>query len=149
MDPQMKKRGRPLKNGVTEPWRFVRALMVINAYTKARARGEKHSASIIEAVEFVRQLHPEMPISVTGAKRVLAEFLPQEGPIALRVDYSILEGEEAAKLRNFNAQRLRLVGTKCAMELTDRNTQRPLKRFRFGFGARPNYPRHNANSSRT
>jgi hypothetical protein len=77
MHRSLKKNGRPPKNGVVAPGRFLRALMVIHAFSKARAGGQKHSADVREAVEFVRQLDPEMPISETEVKRVLAEFLPR------------------------------------------------------------------------
>lgn len=146
-----KKRGRPSRNGVKEPWQFGRALMVIHAYSKARDGGQKHSAAIREAVDFVRQLDPEMPVSQTEVRRVLAEFRPQDSRVALRVDYSILEGEEAAKRRSFYAQMyaqmLEFAGTKSTTELIDENLRKPLKSFKFGFGKRPNYSRHNAKTS--
>ena len=54
-----------------------RALMVVAEYNKARERGEKHTAAMQAAVDFVRQHQPKMPISTTAAKRVLAEFRPR------------------------------------------------------------------------
>jgi hypothetical protein len=147
MHGSMKKRGRPPKNGVVEPERFARALMVIHAYSEARAGRQKHSSAIREAVDFVRQLDPEMPISETEVKRVLAEFLPQDSQVTLTVDYSILEGEEAARRRSFYAQMLEFAGIKSTTELADQNLRKPLKSFKFGFGKRPNYPRHNAKTS--
>jgi hypothetical protein len=143
----MKKRGRPPKYGVVKPERFKRALKIIHAHSKAREGGQKHSAAVREAVEFVRQLDPEMPISETEVKRVLAEFQPQDGQVALKVDYSILEGEEAARRRSFLVQMLKFAGTNSTTELTDQNLRKPLKSFRFGFGKRPNYPRHNGKPS--
>src|SRR5260221_14649092 len=103
---KIKKVGRPPMNGVTEPWRFGRALKVIHAYTKARAGGEKHSAAVKEAVNFVRRLDPYTPISETEVKRVLGEFLPKNGSTALLVDYSVLEGEEAEGTRRYYEQLL-------------------------------------------
>jgi len=60
------------------------------------------------------------------------------------VDYAILEGEEAARLRSLIAQIPGLAATKTATDLNDQNLQRPLMSFKFGFGKRQNYPRHNA-----
>lgn len=147
MESERKGKGRPPKNGVTEPWRFGRALKVVHAYRKARAGGEKHSAAVREAVEFVRQHDPKMPISETEVKRILAEFLPKDGPAALVVEYATLEGEEAAKLRSLHEQRLANAGIKITGGLSDQNRRKPLKRFKFRFGERPHYPRHNASST--
>lgn len=147
MHRSMKKRGRPPKNGVTEPRFFLRALMVTHAFSKARAGGQKHSAAMIEAVEFVGELDPGMPISETGVKRVLAEFRPKDSQVALTTDYLILEGEEAARHRRSHAQMLESAGLKSRTELTDQDLQKPLKIFKFGFDKRPNYPRYNAKSS--
>jgi hypothetical protein len=144
---EMKKKGRPSKNGAVEPQSFLRALMVIDAYSKARAEGEKHSTAVTESIEFVRQLAPEMRISETEAKRVLAEFLPRNGQVALKVNFSILEGEEAARRRSLIAQIPELAGTKTPAVSTDQDLRRPLMIFKFGFGKRPSYPRHNATSS--
>ena len=143
-DRAMKKTGRPSKNGVVEPECFLRAVMVIHAFSESRARGQKHGAAIREAVEFVRQLAPEISISETEVKRVLAEFRPKNIPVALKVDYSILEGEEAAKRRRFLAESLDFAGNRTETKLTDQPLQRPLRSFSFGFGKRPNFPRHNA-----
>jgi hypothetical protein len=139
--------GRPPKNGVKALDYFLRALKVIHAHSKARAGGQKLSAATRETVEFLRQLDPDMPISETTVKRVLAEFRSQESQVALTVDYSILEGEEAARHRSFHAQMLEFAGIKSTTELTDQDMRKPLKVFKFGFGKRPNYPRHNAKTS--
>jgi hypothetical protein len=144
MDRPTRKRGRPPKNGVTEVWRFVRALKAIYGYTKARERREKHWAAVSSAVEFVRQLNPRMSISETEVKRVLAKFLPQESAVAFWVDFVILEGEEAERVRRRFPQVPGVSGTK---DLSDQNWRRPLKQFTLGFGKRPNYPRHNAKTS--
>jgi hypothetical protein len=142
----MKKRGRPPKNGVVEAFCFGRALMIIHAYSKARDAGQKHSCAVRETVESVRQLDPKMPVSETAVKRVLAEFMPRDSQVALRVDYSILEGDDAAERRRFHAEMLAFAGNRISTELTDQDQRRPLKAFKFGFGIRPIYPRHNAKS---
>jgi hypothetical protein len=148
MDSTMKKRGRPPKNGTTEPWRFGRALQVVHAYTKARNSGEKHSAAVKEAINFVRRLDPETPISESEVKRVLAELLPQNGPTAVLAEYSVLEGDEAAETRRYLEQ---LIGQAVAnrpavLDIQDRG--RPLKKFTIKLVDRPKYPRHNAKSSK-
>jgi hypothetical protein len=146
MDKPIRKRGRPSTGGVKAPRQFKRALMVIYGYTKAREQGAKHAAAVQEAVDFVRQLDPQLSVSQTEVKRNLAEFLPQGGQVALTVDYSILEGKEAAR-RRFYVQMAEFAGTKSTAELTDQNLRKPLRSFKFGFGKRPQYPRHNAKTS--
>jgi len=143
VDSQIRKRGRPPKNGVTEPWRFARALKIIYAYDKARVSGLKHTAAIREAVGFVRQLDPEMPVSETEVKRILAELRPSTGSVALLSNYEVLEGEEAARLRSRLAQMFAFAERKDT-EPPNQDPSRPLKRFSIGYGKRPNYPRHNA-----
>jgi hypothetical protein len=143
----MKKRGRPPKNGVVGPERFLRALKVIHAYSKAREEGQKHSAAVKEAVEFVRQLDPKKSISETEVKRVLAEFRPRDSQVALTAEFLVLEGKDTAGRRSFLTQNPELAGTKSATKLTYKNLRKPLKSFKFGFRRRPNYTRHNAKTS--
>ena len=144
----MNRKGRPPKNGVVEPKHLLRAFKIVYSYSEALAGGQKHAAAVREAVDFVRQLDPKMPVSETAVKRVLAEFLPKDGQVALKVNCSILKGEEAARLRSFLAQMSELAGTKSPAVSADQNLQKPLKSFKFGFGKRPTYPRHNAKTSK-
>ena len=75
MENAKKTRGRPKKEeGREEFWRFVRAGMIVYAYNEARKRKQKHSAAVGEAVAYVRQHRPEMPVSETVVKRTLATF---------------------------------------------------------------------------
>ncbi len=143
MDCKKKKVGRPPKNGVKEPRQFSRALLVIDAYRKFRELGEKRIAAIRETVEAIRRSNPELPISETEVKRVLAEFQPQKCPTALRVEYSVLQGDEAAQKRRCMAEKLESAGIKRPVELKDDDLCKPLKRWRIGFSPRPTYPRHN------
>lgn len=147
MESERKKRGRPPKYGVKDPWCLARALKVIYAYDKARTSGIKHSAAIREAVAFVRHLDPEMHISETEMRRVLAELRPSDSPVALLSSYEILEGEEAARLRSRTAQLLALVGSKSQSIAPDEDLTRPLKIFSIYVEKKRNYPRHNAKSS--
>ena len=70
----MANRGRPKKDGVKPGWMLFRSFMVLHAYDQARARGEKHSAAIAEAVSALRSRMPGMPISETEVRRVLQNF---------------------------------------------------------------------------
>lgn len=49
-----------------------RVVAVLFEYDRARKAGNKHSESVNEAVEAVRKKFPEMPISHTTVKRILA-----------------------------------------------------------------------------
>jgi hypothetical protein len=70
----MANRGRPKKDGVKPGWTLFRRCVVLHAYNEARAKGNKHSAAITEAVSAVRSRVAGMKISETKVKRVLAEF---------------------------------------------------------------------------
>jgi len=70
----MGKRGRPTKSGRFPVWMLIRVTYVLYAYKRARDAGLKHFAATLEAVKFVRQQEPSMPISETEVKRILAEW---------------------------------------------------------------------------
>jgi hypothetical protein len=143
----MKKQGRPPKNGVVGPERFLRTLKVIEAYSKAREEGHKHSAAVKEVVKFLRQLYPKESISETEVKRVLAEFRPQDSRVELMAEYRVREGEDAAGRRSFLTQNPESTGTKSATKLSYKILPKPLRSFEFGFRRRANYTRHNARTS--
>jgi hypothetical protein len=144
----MKKMGRPRKNGIVGPKHLARALMIVKAYSKARCDGSKHSAAVRETVDAIKQLAPGIRISQTGVKRVVAEFSPRGSQIALTVESSILEGQEAA-MRRYRAHIMESAGIKGFPDMTDPDLQKPLKTFIFGFGKKPHYPRHNAKKSKS
>src|SRR5262249_42416703 len=104
--------GRRRKNCLKGPEHLERAFMIMDAYCKARAAGLKHSTAVAETVDVVRQLDREIPISNTEVRRVLAELRPQGSPVELRVEYSTLEGEEAAARRHFFTHMAEFAGTK-------------------------------------
>lgn len=147
METEKKKRGRPPKNGAKDPWFLARTLEIIYAYDKARTSGIKHSAAIREAVAFVRHLDPEMHVSETEVRRVLAVLRPSDGPVALLSSYEILEGEEAAEIRNRFAETHAFNRSRSQLSAPDEDPTRPLKRFSIYLVKRRNYPRHNAKSS--
>jgi hypothetical protein len=140
---QTKKRGRPAKHGVKDPRTLSRTLAVLHSFDRARARGEKHSAAIRESVDFVRQLHPEMPISETEVKRILAEFRPRGARTILMSEYSVVEGEKARKIRSKLAVSRFLVEAP-AHSTHSEEDPKPLKRFTMRFTDAPHYPRYNA-----
>ena len=140
---QARKRGRPPKNGVKDPIALLRALIVLHGYDHARAKREKYSVAINEAVAFVRQLHAGMPISETEVKRILAEFRPRGARTILMSEYSVVEGEEARKLRS-KLSFTRFLSEGQAEPTPTENDSKPLKRFTIRFAESPNYPRHNA-----
>jgi hypothetical protein len=140
MESKARKRGRPRKNGVKDPSFLARALKVLHAYDEARLGGMKHSAAVKESVSFVRNIDPHMPISETEVKRILAELRPSDSPVGLLSSCEVLEGPEAATRRRFFAQ---MIGKENSADFLSKDPERPLKRFSFGIGKRPNYPRHN------
>ena len=88
------KRGRPKKDGLKPGWMLFRSFLVLNAYDQARARGDKHSAAIIEAVSAVRSRIPGMPISETEVRRVLADFQSRDSERSWIITEGIIEGPE-------------------------------------------------------
>src|SRR5271170_1476224 len=75
-----KRSGRPRKNPeVLAAWRFARSAMALAQYNESRKRGMKHSSAIGDAVAFVRQRCPELPISESEVRRALATFQPRNG----------------------------------------------------------------------
>ncbi len=143
---QTRKRGRPAKNGVKEPRTLSRSLAVLYWYDQARAKREKYSVAIRETVACVRQLHPGMPISETEVKRILAEFRPRGARAILTSEYSVVQGEEARKIRSKLAVRGFLPKNPAESKQTEEDPK-PLKRFTIRFTDAPNYPRHNARDS--
>lgn len=146
METPKKQRGRPRKKPDTIPfWRFARGAMAVWAYDEARARDEKHSAAVQYAVDFVRQRHPEMPISATEVKRILATWRPRGAESILRFEPKTLTEEDIEKRRSI----LKLLGvfpkrTGAQLEVP-RNDELAKGgiTLTIRFAERPDYPRHN------
>ena len=101
-----KQRGRPRKKENTiECWQFGRAAMVMCAYDEARGKGDKHSVAVRDTVDLVKQRHPEMPISQTEVKRVLATWRPRDRQTIYRFKRSSLT-EEDIKLNRLIREQL-------------------------------------------
>jgi hypothetical protein len=81
----MNKPGRPRKNGQQDMRMLERITLALFAYGRARDAGEKHSVAISEAVKYVREVVPAMPISETEVKRIVAAWRSKERPICLLV----------------------------------------------------------------
>ena len=133
MKRQQGRRGRPRMNG-KQPFRmFPRILIVLNAYNKARSTGEKHSSAVTEAVAAVKSAYPDIKISETEVKRILAEYQPKDAPIVTRVTEKIpiVMSTEECKLLGIPE------GTTFNRSLV------------VGHGPKQKYPRANAAKSKT
>jgi hypothetical protein len=118
----MKLRGRPKTNGVMPAWVLHRTMVGLYAYDKARSRGEKYEQALRAAVKDVRQTFPEMRMSETEMKRILAEFRSK----ALALTFLVTESENTVTIE----------GRKCR------------KAWQLSIGPQPEYPRHNAREHR-
>jgi hypothetical protein len=146
-----KKKGRPQKPKDREEfWRFGRSGMVICAYDEAREQGHKHTVAITDAVEFVKQRHPEMPISKAEVRRVLAGWRPRGSQTILRFERKVLTEDEIKKYQQVREQlaELKLQGRKgLKLEtLPDFDLKHRGEAFAIRVAERPNYPRHNRKS---
>lgn len=73
----MEKRGRPKTNGVHSPWMGFRPFYTLWAFHAAREQGEKYECALAQTVDLVRKDFPDMPMSISEVKRVLAELQPE------------------------------------------------------------------------
>jgi len=144
----MTKRGRPNKNGVKPGWMLLRSVMVLHAYDQAMNKGQKRSAAIAEAISTVRSLVPEMRISETGVKRVLAEFRSKDSERGWIIKEGIARGRRANSL----FKTLEWVANEsCGKWVVPsfshiKSEPRRLRTFRIDVGPQPRYPRYNARS---
>jgi hypothetical protein len=146
MEIKKRQRGRPRKEKDTiQFWQFARAAHVLYAYDDARGRGEKHSVAVQNAVDFVKHLNPEMSISRTEVKRILAALPPRGSETVLRFERSTLSEEEVKRRRWILEQLVMLQGKKGLTLPTRPNYDLAGNDavFKFRFAERPNYPRHN------
>jgi hypothetical protein len=141
-----KQKGRPRKSpNSLEFWRFVRAAMVMYAYDAAREMDEKHSVAVAQAVDFVRQHHPAMPISETEVRRVLSTWRPKGSHTILRFECSNMTKDDLRRYRWIWKHLALLKGKKgLKVELPTRREFAGNKAsLTIRFGERPTYPRHN------
>jgi hypothetical protein len=146
----MATRGRPPKHGKIPGWMFGRALRVLDAYDAARI-SMKHSAAVTAATDSIRKAFPEMPISETTVRRILAEFRGKDAHTVIKV--SKTPDEEIRRTR----ERARELEDAANSPECPEDAKRILMEFaaslattkvgiRMGVGPRPEYPRSNARS---
>lgn len=83
-------RGRPRTDGVKPGWMYLRACLIVEAYSAARSAGAKHKAAVDRTVIEVKRRCPEMKISSGEVRRILAEFHSAKTGQVIRRD---LDGE--------------------------------------------------------
>src|ERR1700680_3045591 len=81
----MKKAGRPKKNGERPVWMLERVTLTVYRYDRAREAGEKHMAAVKYAATLIRATHPQMKVSETEVRRVLADWRSDRSPVGLLV----------------------------------------------------------------
>lgn len=143
METNQPKRGRPKKTpGDAKFSEFVRAIIFLASYHRARQEGEKHSAALSQAVEFVKQSRPDLAMSQTTAKRILSTFQSRTTDCVLTVERSALGEAEVERLQAMMAQ--------VPSEFSDFHAKdfNPRTKYVFGYAPRPCYPRHNAKPPR-
>ncbi len=139
-------RGRPRKKENTlDGWQFGRAAMVMCAYDEVRRKGDKHSVAVRETVDLVKQQNPQMRISETEVKRILAAWRPRGSRAILRFMRSQLSRKDIKPNRSIREQ-LALLQEKKGLKLEmppkyDRASSVAVLTIRAS--ARPSYPRHN------
>ena len=146
---EKRQRGRPRKErGRIEPWQFKRAALAMCAYDEARGRGEKHSAAVQEAVDFVKKLDPEMSISEAEVRRILASWRPRNAGTILRFEQSVPTEREIEKWRRIREQLTALQEAKGPTLPVPPKAGPPrgAKIFKIRFAGRPDYPRSNRKS---
>jgi hypothetical protein len=112
---------------------FLRMMLAQYGYDQARRAGMKHASAITEAVSFVRSHCPEMTISETEVKRVVAQLQPKDVPIAYCV----------SKSENVSIPPLNLPADLCRKFGLPENFN-PTHCFTLTLGSRPEYVRNNA-----
>jgi hypothetical protein len=146
MEKEKQRRGRPQKKkDSVEPWQFARTAQVTCAYDEARERGEKHSVAVREAVEFVKRRNPEMPISETEVRRILASCRPRGSRTVLRFERKNLTEEELNRHR-WILEQVALLQRKKGLKVELPKIEQLTKMISFltiRLAERPDYPRHN------
>ena len=136
-------RGRPRKEeGREEFWRFVRTGIIISEYDEARKSGQKHSVAVNQAVEYLKQHQPEMPVSETVVKRTLATFRSRNSQTTLRFKRSIVGKKKLARLRSMLEQ-AHDVQRQMGLSVPPPSIPKSLTAYKFGYAKRPRYSRHN------
>lgn len=70
------KGGRPKSDGKKPGWMLLRAMVVIEAFNRARRNEEKYEIALEKAVIAVNDYDSNAAISVSMVKKILKEFMP-------------------------------------------------------------------------
>jgi hypothetical protein len=147
-----KKVGRPRKKkGVISVRDFARAGVVQCAYDEARVNGEKHSVGVKETVKVTKQRHPNIRISETGVKRILAQHRPKKSQTILRFARETLIGKDLARLQALLFQMPAVPVPQpngMVPALLVALPTRAITVYKISVEERPNYPRHNRKHSK-
>ena len=136
-------RGRPQKEeGREKFWRLVRTGIIISEYDEARRGGQKHSAAVTQAVEYLKQHQPQMPVSETVVKRTLATFRSRDSQITLRCKRYTVGKKKLARLRSMLEQ-AHDVQRQLGLSVPPPSIPKSLTAYKFGYAKRPRYSRHN------
>lgn len=100
---------------------LLRETVVLEAYQRAREGGDKHEIALMRAMEAGRKFLPNVPLSMTAVKMILAEFM------------STKLGRDSM-----------IVTKSPGHTLPDGRFSPSGSTYTAGFAARPNYPRANA-----
>jgi len=77
--------GRPATNGVLPGWMLFRTAVVIEAFNTARQAGNKYEFALEAAVDAAIRIDPKMKASRSMVKKILKEYMPENGEEMLRV----------------------------------------------------------------
>ena len=144
MENAKRSRGRPKKEESREEfWRFVRTGIIISAYDEARKSGQKHRDAVNQAVDYLKQHQPEMPVSEAVVRRTLATFRSRNTQITLRFKRSIVGKKRLARLRSLLKQAHDKQSEIGLPVPSIQTVPKSRTAYKFGYAKRPYYPRHN------
>jgi hypothetical protein len=147
----LKGRGRPRKpaDAITAT-QFGVVAKILAIYGRIRAVGHKHSAVVREVVQEIREQNPDIFISETKVKRILAQWRSTESQTVLLFENrgdNLTEDEIAHRAWVRNEIAIRRKVALGLEEVPVSNSKSPV--LLIGWGARPNYPRHNRKRDHT
>jgi hypothetical protein len=143
-----RKRGRPKSNGDRPGWVLLRETIALSAYDDARRSDAKHEAALASMVDAVHGWCPDMPMSTTEAKRILARWRgKQQSVTILGAGEIVLEGEAASRYVDVvHAIAVQTAELKGATP-PPKPISAKVKVLPLGFGPVPRYPRSNRKQS--
>ncbi len=143
-----KKRGRPKTNGVRDGSVLQRETLALKAHDEARRAGEKYEIALDMMVEAVHRWRPEMPMSRTEAKRILAKWRgKKQASTILGMGEQVLEGEAAAPYIDKTNELVALGAEMNGLTATSEPPPTKVRVCAFGIGPVPRYQRSNRKQS--